>query len=404
MKTYFWILAVLLAFTAGWFTGRKAPVAGPTAEVAAPARATPPQSNAARETSRQRWAEKLGGEEWNALPTLIGDIPKGDRGPVLEAWLGSFGIGGLDGNEVGRLHKMLDAWVAADFEGAWQWAGSLRDPGMRELAMTGIAGSLSGSDPQHAFECLVAHGEFHHGISDGRIFDLMRTLSKEAAKQGPLAIAELWEKFPKAGESVNSFSGVDIGLDPATDFRTLIDALRKLGKPLDRPMHPSNVMGTWMQQDPDAATGYLVERIAANEDLDDLWGEARSVIAKEQGSAGADQWTLDLLRSLPEGQRGALLTGANYPNSPQRFFDLLSGASGEEADAWISETLRSSADKDSGTWRISNLLRELPVEKRIEYLKTMRGPKALESAGEAMANWGFSESQKEEVRKAVGGS
>jgi len=404
MKTHFVIPALLLAFTAGWFTGRKGPVVAVTAEAVAPARATPPQANATRETSRQRWAEKLGVQEQETLPALIGEIPATDRGASIEAWLGSLGLGGLDGEALGRFRNLLDAWVAADFEGAEQWAANLRDPGLREIAMTGIAGSLGGIVPQRAFEFLVAHGEFRRNLDDPRIYRLMKDLSKEAANGGPLAIAELWEKFPKAGKSVDSFSGLDFELDPATDFRTLIDALRKIGKPLDRPIYPCNIMDSWMRQDPDAATGYLVERIAANEEIADLWGEVRGVIAKDQGSAAADQWTIDLLRSLPEGQRGALLTGANYSNSPQRFFDLLRGASEAEADAWITETLQSGAAKDSGTWRISNLLGELPVEKRIEYLKTMRGPKALESAGEAMANWGFSESQKEEVRNAVGGS
>lgn len=404
MKKHLWILAVLLAFTAGWFTGRGRPGVACAAEPVAAGRSMRPQASAAHETSRKRWAEKLGEQDGATMPALIGDIPANDRGAAIEAWLRSCGIGGLDGAAIGRLRDLLDAWVATDFEGAWQWAGNLADPGLRELAMTGIAGSLCGSDPHRAFDCLVAHGEFHREIDDSRIYGLMKTLSKEAAKQGPMAIAELWEKLPKAAGSIHSFYGIDIELDPSTDFRALNDALRsKLDKQLDRPIHPCNAMEAWMRQDPDAATGYLVEQIAAKTKIADAWSELRGAIARDKGSAAADQWTIDLLRSLPEGDPGTLLNGVGYPNSPELFFNLLQGASEAEAAAWISETIQSSADKGLGGEQIARLLGVLPVEKRIDYLRTLHGPQALESAEAAMATWGLPESQREEVRKAVSG-
>ncbi|WP_367873960.1 hypothetical protein [Luteolibacter sp. Populi] len=398
MKTAWWLLVVLLAFMAGWFGRGRVPVAE-TAPAAA--RAAVPAANAARDTSRKRWGEKL--REQEEPKALLAEIPAKDRGASVEAWLGSYGLGGLDGATVTKFWNLLDVWVAEDSEAAWQWASGLSDAGMRELAMTGIAGSLADSDPQRAFDCLVAHGEFHHGIRDGRLMNLMKGLSQEALKKDPLALVELWEKVPKAGESVDSYAGVSLELDPATDFRTLLDAMRsKLGKDTDRPLFPNGVMKAWTKTDPEAARGYLIEKIAAKENFDDEWSEMGSVLAKAKGQAAADQWTLEMLRELPEGDRGAFFEGSGWMNSPGRIFDLMhAGATEAESAQWIAETVQVSADHEGSAWKIGNILGELPIEKRIEHLKSLRGPKALELIGPVVERWNLTESQVAEIKQAV---
>lgn len=406
MKTRWWLVIVVLAFGLGWLSRRPTPEA-PSKETtakaerglgAASAGATP------RETSRERWAERLREDDIDGVSALAGQIPAKDRGAAIELWLTSFGIGGLDNTAVTRFRTVIDAWVAQDPAAALQWASSLRDPGMRELGMVSVAGSLATSDPQQAFDCLVAHGEFRHGIGDGRIMDLMKNLSRDAAAQGPDAIAAIWAKFPKAGESVNSFSGVALELDPATDFRALNEALRsQMGDPLSRPIYPAKLMETWARQDPAAARAYLIDLAGTKGRFSDEWSEVYGVISKARGSAAAQQWALELLRELPEGDRGALFLGVDYANSPGRIHELLRNATEDEAAAWINETLQASADREK-TWQIKNVLRDLPVEEQIQHLKTLRGPQALPSANAAMAELQLSAGQQEEVRKAINGS
>ena len=339
------------------------------------------------------------------MAALLTEIPAEDRGAALEGWLGTFGVGGLDTGAVNLFRSAIDAWVAEDPEAALEWAAAARDPGMRELAMTGVAGSLAGSDPQRAFDCLVTHGEFRHALLDGRIMEMMRTLSKEAAKEGPEAIAKLWANLPKAADSVNAFSGVHLDLHPATDFRAVNEALRRqFGEQTSRPIFPVGVMETWTRQDPAAARAYLIELVAAKERISDEWGEVKGVISKDQGVAAANQWTIELLRELPAGDRGTLLAGAGYLSSSGSIHELLRGASEEESALWISETLQASADRGRGAWEIRNLLGDLPVKQRIEYLKTLRGEKALERANAVMAEWSLPEAQQEDVRNRITGS
>jgi hypothetical protein len=401
MKRAWWLLSVLLAFAAGWISGRAdAPKAGGETSSLSP-RASSPSATVARETSRNRWAEKL--REQEQPGTLMHEIPAKDRGPTIEAWVRSFGVGGLDGETVNRFWNVLDAWVAEDPDAAWQWASGISEPGMRELAMTGIAGSFAASDAQRAFDCLVAHGEFRHAISDSRLFGMMTRLSNEALEKGPLALIDLWEKLPKANDSVNSYSGLKVELDPATDVRLLLDSIRsRLGKTTDRPLYLSGVMETWATSQPEEARGYLIERIAAKENFADEWSEMRSVIAKAHGSAAADQWTLEMLRQLPEGDRGSFFAGNGWLNSPNRIFDLMqTGATEEESAQWITETLQATADGDGSAWKIGNLLGQLPIEKRIEYLKALRGTKAQQSIGEITGRWNLTASQVAEIRQAV---
>lgn len=410
MKDRLWLLPVLLlVFGLGRLSHRVLPVGGVEKEdvqvKSGRAPAAGAGDSAARETSRKRWAERLEGTDAEGMAGLLKEMPKGERGAALELWLGGFGLGGMDTAAVERFRRVIDAWTIEDPDAVLAWSSALRDPGMREIGMTAVAGSLALSDPQRAFDCLVAHGEFRHSLLDGRIMGMMKELSKEAAKQGPEAIAALWGKLPEAGDSVNSFAGVALELDPGTDFHALSKALRReMGAEMSRPIFPVQVMESWVRQDPAGARAYLIELTAAKERCRDEWSEIRATLRKDQGPEAADAWAIGLLRELPAGDRGTLLAGAGYLNSPGSFHELMRSAGEEEAAVWIGETLQASIEHDRGSWGISNLLGELPAEHRVRHLKALRGEKALEYANEVMANWNLPEEQREEVRSGIHGS
>ncbi|MCW1916308.1 hypothetical protein OJ996_22150 [Luteolibacter sp. GHJ8] len=408
MKNRFWLLPVLLlVFALGRLSHRVVPAGVEREDVQVKSGRAPAGAgdSAARETSRKRWAERLQGTEGEGMAGLLKEMPKGDRGAALELWLGSFGLGGMDTASVDRFRRAIDAWVIEDPDAVLAWAEALRDPGMREAGMTAVAGSLARSDPQRAFDCLVAHGEFKHSLLDGRIMGLMKGLSKDAGKQGPEAIAALWGKLPKVGDSVNAFSGVALELEPGTDFLTLSRALRReMGAQMSRPIFPVKVMETWVREDPAGARAYFMELAAAKERCGDEWSEIRSTIRTDQGAEAADAWALGLLRDLPAGDRGQLLAGAGYLHSPSNFHELMRSAGEEEAALWIGETLQASVEINRGSWGISNLLGELPMEQRVQHLKALRGEQALQYANEVMANWNLPEAQREEVRSGISGS
>lgn len=399
-----WLLSVTLAFAAGWMGGRKSPPAARAAislpakpETARTAQAAP------RETSVKRWAEKLRDADRSQLPLLFAEIPAKDRGQAIEAWLLSHGAGGPDAQAEERLRNLLDAWVAADADGAWQWAEGCRDAGIREMAMTGIAGALAAGDPQRAYQCLLAHGEFRRELNDSRLSGMMKRLSKDTLKQSPEALAELWEKLPETTASTRW--GLDLELDASADFRAVLDGLRsKLEGVNKRPFYPCNVMDTWMRHDAEGAVAYLRECISAKGSFASVWSEASHVIRQEKGQPGADAWALALLRDLPEQDRGVFLAETAWLGSPGRVEAVVrQGGTEEELAGWTGMAIQACADRDRHGWKIGSMLENFPMEKRIELLKGLRGPEALGAAGQAVSHWQLPESRWAEIRSAITG-
>ena len=404
-QTFLWLLAVVLAFAAGWMGGRHSPPAAAAAAISLPAKPETVRTSQAppRETSAQRWAEKLRDGDQSEMPQLFAEIPAKDRGRAIEAWLLSHGAGGPDGQAEERLRNLLDAWVAADVDGAWQWAEGCGDAGIREMAMTGIAGALANGDPQRAYECLLAHGDFRRELSDSRFIGMMKRLSDDTLKQSPQALAELWEKLPETTASTRW--GLDLKLDASTDFRAVLDGLRsKLEGVNKRPFYPCNVMDTWMRHDAEGAVAYLRECISGKGSFASVWSEASHVIRQEKGDAGADGWTLALLRDLPEQDRGTFLAETAWLGSPGRVEAVVrQGGTEEELAGWTGMAIQACADRGQNLWKIAPMLENFPMEKRIELLKGLRGPEALEAAGRAVSHWQLPETRWAEIRSAITG-
>jgi len=111
---------------------------------------------------------------------------------------------------------------------------------------------------------------------------------------------------------------------------------------------------------------------------------------------------MEMLRHLREGERGSFFVGAQYQNMPSAFFDLLrsGGGSEEENATYLRETLQAGIDQGR-PWGISSLLSSMPVEDRINHVKTLRGPKAFEAVRDNAASWNLTEVQMEEIRSAI---
>ncbi|MDB6079866.1 MAG: hypothetical protein JWO82_3613 [Akkermansiaceae bacterium] len=405
MKTRWWLLLLSFVFAAGWFSGRQSPAfpEGVTASPQAGTTARPANGRTAtpgdREPGRQRWTEKIGSAEMSATD-LIREIPAKDRGAALEAWLKSPGNRFFGAAEAQRLQNLLDAWVAEDPGAALEWAAALDEPAMRELAMTGVAGAMAPTDPQGAFECLVRHGEFKSNIKDFRITSLMKQLSQDALKQGPAALAELWQRLPGAANTVNERYGVNLDYPPGTDFRALQEALRDTTvTSSSKPIFLSGVVEAWMKQDPEGAISQLAERIAAKEKVTDSWGEIYWAKKNELGKAGAEQWASDMIGDMPGDARGKFLMDTRFLASEGRIATL---AQNSDSAVWIAEALQ--YDADNGGREVDGILSPLPEARRIEFLKTLRGSEAARAAGSAMTGWNFTESQQAEVRKAINGN
>jgi hypothetical protein len=209
--------------------------------------------------------------------------------------------------------------------------------------------------------------------------------------------------MPLAQESVSSFVGVKAEPGPGTDFLALQQMMdRELGAGMDRPVNPNGVMAAWTKTDPEAALDYLVGRAKEGANIRDSWSEMRSEIRKGQGSNGVNNWTVEVLRGLPEGERGSFILAAGYSGMPGQFLEVLeAGASEQESAAWTTEVLQAGVDQGNGQSGISSLLSEMSVDQRIRILKELRGPKAFEAVKNGTPSWNLTESQMAEIRQAI---
>lgn len=403
MKAGWWMVVVAGAFAAGWLGGRQG---APRSDAAPPGKgslsAIASTGKTSRDAGRRQWGAKLDERTTDDIGMMAKEIPRGDLGPAIEAWFDLYGICGLDSDTVTKAWSLIDAWVAEDFDSAWGWANSIQQPATREFVIKAISGSLAKTDPARAFECLVSNGDFRSSMNDDRLVDLITGLSKESLARSPEDFVAFWKKMPAAMKSVNSFVGVGAEPPPGTDFLALQSAMdRELGGELQRPINPYGIMSAWAKADPDAAVDYLFSRVAAGERIRGQWSEVRSVISETKGSGAANQWTLDMLRDLPEGQRGAFLIAADYQNTPSALLDIVrAGATEEESAAIYGETLQAGVD-EGRDWGIRTLLSSLPMEERIRYLKELRGEKAYEAVKKHTTGWNLSEAQMEEIRSAI---
>lgn len=405
MKTRWWLLILVFVFTAGWLSGRMSSPSpeNPASQQQAAATTRPaegPASSAPRESSSKRWAEKLDGAERDQLFSVFREIPAKNRGAALDAWLAAPANRVLDQEKMERFRKLLDTWVAEDADAAEAWATAQGEPSLRELAMGGVACSLVAKDPKRAYECLVAHGPFKVGISDLRLSSMMSALSQEALKQGPAALAELWKKLPEsASSSSGGRYGISLGCPPGTDFRALHEAMNGVaGYDANKLVGLGGMSEAWIKQDPGAATAYLAERIAAKEKVWQSWQEMYYFQKNQVGVAAADQWVCTMVKDLPGDARGKFLVESDFLGSDGRVLELVKSP---ETAGWIHEALEFAAEQ--GNWSIERTLGPLPDEQKIEYLKTLRGAKALQNVVPVMSTWNFPESQKAEVLKAIKG-
>lgn len=399
------MVVVLGAFATGWIGGRQSSPfsAGESGEGPARLTSAAAASRTDRDAARKQWGAKLDERTQPEMAAMAKEIPGKDLGPAIEAWFDSYGIGGLDHETVNKAWKLIDAWVAEDFDSAWAWANSVQQPATREFVIKAIAGSMAEKDPQRAFECLVSNGDFRSSLNDQRLIKLVTKLSDGSLEQGPDAFVAFWKRIPLAKESVNTFMDVSVKPGPGTDFLALQGAIdRELGKEMDRPINPSGVMAAWTKADPQGALDYLMGRAGEGQNIRDQWREVMGGVIGENGSAAANAWALELLREMPEGERGDFVVAAGYQSTPNQFFDLLrSGATAEESDTLCRETLQAGVDRDSGSWGISTLLSSMPVEERIRHLKELRGPKAFEAVKDGTKSWQLTEGQLEEIKQAI---
>lgn len=181
MKSHWWVAVVCAAFFSGWGLGEsRGRSASQRGQEGVPLRGERAQAVVKREDrgiSIAGWAEKLNERPQEGVAELAREIPPDRLGKAVESWLASHGIGGLDAGALAKFRALLDDWALRDPDSAILWAESLGDAAMRELALIGIAGALAATDPQRAFECLVANGEFSKPIHDPRLGNLLSKLS-----------------------------------------------------------------------------------------------------------------------------------------------------------------------------------------------------------------------------------
>ncbi len=405
MKTRWWLLTLIFVFAAGWFSGRmspspsSSPEAGANRQEANTTARTMAPAPAPRESSSKRLAEKLDQADRAELSSVFREIPAKNRAAALDAWLAAPGNRVLDEAKMQRLQKMLDAWVAEDPDAALAWADAQSDAALRDLTTIGVAGALASKDPKRAFECLAAHGEFKTGSFDSRFSSMMSTLSQEALKEGPAALAELWKKLPDTAGGNGVRYGFHLDCPPGTDFRALHEAMQGLtGYNARKPVGLGGISEAWIKQDPDGATAYLTEKIAAKEKVSEAWQEMYYQQKNQVGAAAADQWVCAMLKDLPGDARGKFLMDSDFISSDGRALEF---ARNPEFAGWINDALPFAAQ--SGNWAIERILGPLPDEQKIEYLKTLRGTPALQAVDPAMNTWKFSESQRAEVLEAIKG-
>lgn len=407
MKTRYWLLIVAGAFGLGWSTGRVS--TGGKEQVAQEDPGRRPSADRPRENgvSATRWAEKITDRDFKEVAELLKSMAANERGPAIEAWVKSHGAGGLDNNGWLKLGKLLDAWAAEDFDGACRWAENVRDPVMREMGISGLAGAISEADPHRAFELFITNGDFNQGIHDGRLMTMMSRLSAEAAAKGPEALFALWEKVPHSKETVNSMRGVGLTVNEGADFPAMLNAMAKVKQEekvagTDRPVFLYGVMEQWAKKDPAAATDYLMSR--ARDDngyIQSEFEELQSVIRKGEGAEAADRWTVDLLKGLSADEQGKFLVKAALLNPPEKIPDLMKRwGTPEETDRLIASAMQASVDLDEGR-DVTLVLRALPMERRLEFVSSLRGVKDFTRIRDDLRSWKIDESRIAEIESAV---
>jgi hypothetical protein len=144
----------------------------------------------------------------------------------------------------------------------------------------------------------------------------------------------------------------------------------------------------------------LLERFAAqNGSISRSWNEIYRVKTDEVGAAAAEQWACEVIKGIPGESRGQFLLESNFLRSEGRIEAL---AQSSDSAVWIGEALQFDADQGGRTMK--GILEPLPEARRIEYLKSLRGPRAAEAAASVMGEWNLTESQQAEIRKAITGS
>jgi len=394
MKSYQWTVLVCAAFVGGWglgeFRGRSAG-ASDQAAPAVPLRGEREPRAVKREErgiSVASWAEKLGGQPQEQMADLAREIPPDRLGLVLETWLASHGIGGLDAAASAKFHALLDDWALRDADAAIGWADSLGDAAMRELALKGIAGALAETDPQRAFEVLVANGEFALAIHDPRLGNLLSALSSEAAAGGPSALKALWERLPLAKDSVTSFHNVAFQLGPDADFAGFADCLMELSEGGRRPIMPSGsgLMEQWAKHDVDEATRHVLSR-ALEKHAQGQWSDLRYGISKSQGAQAGSQWVVEALRQVPEEDLPRLFGHIDYTHSPGQLFSIDPGSFGPgERETYATGMIQAMADQGSRFAQI--VLKEIEPARQLEVLADVRGMKDTSLLGRFLESQG----------------
>lgn len=320
MKITLWMVSLLVAFLAGWGTGRRS--SNDTSEAASTSQVSlPTKKHASRNRTSAGWGQRLRDQSLEGSPEIWDQVPPGERGASLRAWMESCGLGGPNGNDLSAIRAAFDRWAAEDFDGAWSWATGLQDASMRELSMTSLAASLASSDPDKAFDCLVQHGEFSRDMDDRRLSLLIVGQGRKAAAEGPEALRQLLARIPAVTSAVSRTSGDTLDLPDGADFGAYLDVLREDRETSRKPVFLVGVMEKWAKQDQAAAIGYLLDR-GESVSIHSEWYDVMGVVKDAGGQAAADAWVIDTLREVPQEHLGAFFKNANYLHSSERILDL----------------------------------------------------------------------------------
>ena len=377
MKSGYWLGIVAAAFVAGWVAGRKGGDDEGKATTTAPAReSATPRRRAERTKSIAQWAEGMRDRERDELKDFARTIPAAELGPAIEKWIASHGVGGLGWESKAKLVTMMGDWAERDFDGARRWAEGVGDPVIREMALVSLAGALAKEDPQRAFECLVANGEFHQDtMSYGNIHELMEKLSAGAIAEGPEAFLALWSRLPVVKGSVGTTYGFNIVLGDDADFAAYADAIRQIRELGRQPISPGGVIREWAKRDVEAATEYVLET-GMNGGIQNEWWDLRHTLEEERGKREMQEWTVEMLRRVPEDRRVEFVKNSGMQGSPERVLGGVDGTDGEffqpgEREGLARDMLQAVADQGWGEW--DKILVLLEPEQQLEALSQVRG-------------------------------
>ncbi len=400
MRSGYWLGIVAAAFVAGWATGRGGhrESGKETAEV--PVRERAALQRDERGKSAAQWAEELRGRDNDGLKSFGREIPRAELGPAIEKWIASHGVGGLGNEGRARLRILLGDWAERDFEGVRNWADGLGDPVIREMALTALAAALAEKDPERAFECLAANGEFHQDLMGHHsLYELMRKLSADAIAEGPEAFAALWSRLPVGKSSMETASGFDVSLGDDVDFVAYADALRKIREMGRHPIYPGGVMKEWAKRDAEAATEYVLEAGLSGR-VHYEWWELGQVIEQERGLREVGGWTVEMLRRVPEERRAEFFLNAGMLGAPERVL----GADQEyyqpgEKEALARDMLQGAAKR--GWWEWGKILEAVEPERRMEVLLQVRGAESVGDLQSYLEGQGYAAERIEEVIAVV---